>query len=307
MRPLSVALLIVSVGGCGGSGAPTGPSSYAPTLSFEMTLRTGHASTVERATPGPRGNRAAIRYVGCGDYVVTGPLTLSVTAELLGPDGAVYATVPPEREVTPLGGFIGGCSNELSGVMDYSFEHPLASRVRFVVTYRDAHLPNGPTQVTRAETSIDTRGASIPQRLLIEQFRPFGPNGASDQFIELFNDSLSPATVPERVAIAVNDVTSGTEIAVTPTVGPLCHFLIAARGYSGGTRPDLSIPIGLPNDGSVHLAPVGFTEYVYGDHVSMNTTYNSGEGTTLQPFDATTSDRSYARRGPDTDDNAISS
>jgi len=303
LRKAYILILSACAFGCGGANTPTAPST--PTASLSMTLTKGDATLTEVSIDAITPIRTGVYYVGCGDYSVVGTITYTVSAELMAEDGTVYANVPPGQAKTQTGGAIAGCSANLSGILDESFAHPVASRIRFIVTYRNAFVPNQPAATVRVETDITPRTGPLPQRLVIEQFRPFGPNGATDQFIELFNDSISPATVPEQVGVAGNNIFVGTPIGVqTPGIGPLCHYLIAGPGYSGRTRPDVSIRIGLENDGSLAVGPVGFTRFVRGDQVSMNSIYGRAEGTPLPPFDATAADRAYIRHGPDTGNNA---
>jgi hypothetical protein len=64
------------------------------------------------------------------------------------------------------------------------------------------------------------------------------------------------------------------------------------------------MPAMLTDDGAIGFSPSGFTFNVVPDTVRMNSDGNAGEGNPLPPFGGENIDRSYARVGIDTNDNA---
>jgi hypothetical protein len=206
-----------------------------------------------------------------------------------------------EEQTTRGGGATFGCGDPMA--YDYSFARPLATRYRIRVRYRAAGAA-GPDSVVEGEASMEQAFAALPSRLVVSEFRTRGPNGSSDQFIELLNDSLSPARVVGF--IGAGNRTSNTGVPVNGgTIGPGCHFLITGPGYSGAVRGDASMPEILRDDGNIRFGSAFFVDqYHVGDLVGMDGSWQYYEGAPLAPFDQSNTDRSYQRTGPDTNNNA---
>ncbi len=154
--------------------------------------------------------------------------------------------------------------------------------------------------------------ASSPN-IVIGEFRIRGPNGASDEFIEIYN--LSGTTV-NLGSWKVNGSNSSGSISTRATIpantflNPGCHYLLAndsPSGYSGGVAPDQTYTTGITDDGGIALLnPVS----VVVDQVGMSVGSTYKEGTVLTPL-TTDTNRSYERlpggiggNGQDLDDNA---
>jgi hypothetical protein len=150
--------------------------------------------------------------------------------------------------------------------------------------------------------------AAVSSTVVIGEFRTRGPNGADDQFIEIYNLSASTVNINGYtidVWDAVNGVTAGVvQIASANGTDPVNlppygHYLIVnGLGYSGLTPTDDSFyaPI---SANAVGLALLDENFNVV-DAVSTTGAAPAAfrEGTVLAPL-ATDSNQSYARR-PDT-------
>ncbi len=141
----------------------------------------------------------------------------------------------------------------------------------------------------------------LPPRVIINEFRSRGPNGPTDQFVELYNDSLTPSTLGATLTIL--GATSVNLAIPVVTIGSRCHLLITAPGYSGTVPGDVAMTAILGDTGALTYQPAALTA-VQRDAVAMNATTATGEGTTLAPFGTDNSDRSYVRVGRDTNNNA---
>ena len=289
------------VAACGGSSTPTGPTPSPVTTSFDFNPSSASASLGMRVMTSPSQRaRPAVVYVACGTATVIGPLTYRAAVDLLDSAGTAYGSTNFWLPGTIDPGMLVGCG--VASAVDFSFAHPVARRFRMRVSYWRTGESESTARMTQFESPVSEPVPVLPQQLVIEEFRTRGPNGPSDQFVELFNDSLSPAVVSGFVdGFDSRGERRGMLIQRT-TIGPFCHFLVTAPGYSGRTRGDASLPTPvLADDGDVRFNPTFINQYVIPDLVGMNS--RSYEGTPLPPFGSNNTDRSYARRGPDTDDN----
>ena len=177
--------------------------------------------------------------------------------------------------------------------------HPISTRYRLRGTYRNPSA-SGSLEGTAGITSIH----QLPPRVVINEFRTRGPNGTADQFVELFNDSLTASNASLNLCASSNDVLAPNCVGLPAiTIGPFCHYLIAGPRYSGSVRGDLSVSAMLYDDGYLTIIPT-FAAFTQSDTVGMNARVSSNyEGAPLTPFDASNTDRSYVRTGTDTNHN----
>ena len=221
--------------------------------------------------------------------------------EPLGADGRPYPALnfPGSTIVMGPGYTSSGCG--LATSFDLNLGHPVASIYRFRVRYKFETGVSGTLEGTAGIDSI----ATLPPRVVINEFRTRGPNGATDQFVELFNDSLSASTVGASLCAGGIDSPASPCLSIPKvTIGPLCHYLITAPGFSGAVSGDLSMPAFLRDDGYITFIPP-FDSFTQNDTVGMtNLIPSSYERTPLPPFGVSNTDRSYARTGIDTNDNS---
>jgi hypothetical protein len=229
----------------------------------------------------------------------TATYALTFEMEALGGSGEIYPTVLAPREDRTLGrnGAIFGCGGSV--VWDFDFSHPIASRYRLRIRYQGA-TGSGVLEGTGAMTSIH----QLPPRVVINEFRTRGPNGSRDQFVELFNDSVTPSNAALEVCGSASTFDSSTCVSLPITIGPLCHYLLAGPGYSGQVRGDSSMPAMLHDDGDVGVRLAVFSGFTQNDKVGMNAALPSNyEGAPLPPFGSSNTDRAYVRIGTDTNNN----
>ena len=132
--------------------------------------------------------------------------------------------------------------------------------------------------------------------VVISEFRTRGPNGASDEFIEIYNRSDLAVNVSGlKIRGSSNTGTITTRLTITSnTVIPgRGHFLaVNSAGYSGSVPGDQSYTSGIANDGGIALTTADDTII---DQVGLSTGSAFKEGTNLTPL-TTDSNQSYERK-----------
>lgn len=93
--------------------------------------------------------------------------------------------------------------------------------------------------------------------VVISEFRFFGPNGAFDEFIELYNKSDAPLNIGGYQIRSSNGFGNTALLATIPagtTVPPKGFFLLAnSGGYTGGTAPDQTYTLQVSPIGGIAL------------------------------------------------------
>ena len=174
----------------------------------------------------------------------------------------------------------------------------------------------GAVAVLAALVAFDqpVRGAS--STVVISEFRVRGPNGGSDEFIELYNISSAPVSISGwRINGSNNAGTASTRVTIAAgvTLGPGCHYLVTNSStsggpYSGSVSGDQTYASGITDDGGIALIDTGNAIV---DQVGMSAGSAYKEGTSLSPLGSINLNRGYERTpggasggGTDTDDNA---
>lgn len=152
----------------------------------------------------------------------------------------------------------------------------------------------------------------ISSTVVISEFRTRGPNGANDEFIELYNLSSSPVDMTGwqvKGSNGTGTVTVRANINSGAVLGPGCHYLLAnsnTNGYSGSASPNQTYSVGITDDGGIAITTQGGTII---DQVGMSSGSAFKEGATLSQL-LNNVNQSYERRpgsgagnGQDTDDN----
>jgi len=132
--------------------------------------------------------------------------------------------------------------------------------------------------------------------VLISEFRTRGPNGASDEFIELYNGTDASVDIS---GWKLKGSSSSGAIAVRLTINAVTilpahrHFLAAnSGGYSGSVLPDQSYTSGLVNDGGLALTLPNDTVI---DQVGLSSGSAFREGMHLAPLPSD-ANQSYERK-----------
>ena len=144
--------------------------------------------------------------------------------------------------------------------------------------------------------------------IVINEFRPRGPNGGNDEFIELRNDASEAISVGGwRIGQSPRSGTATKILVALPTganINPGCYFLLTRSAkeqiYSGTVPGDASFNANLADDGGIAvLRPDGTVVDAVG--MSLSTLYK--EGVPLLSYGSNNLDRSYQRVGNDGDNN----
>jgi uncharacterized protein (TIGR03437 family) len=132
--------------------------------------------------------------------------------------------------------------------------------------------------------------------VVISEFRTRGPNGASDEFIEIYNKSDSNVNLSGlKVRGSSNTGTITTRLTITSNtfIPARGHFLaVNSTGYSGSVPGDQSFTSGIANDGGIALTTADDTVI---DQVGLSAGSVFKEGTNLPPL-TTDSNQSYERK-----------
>ena len=172
---------------------------------------------------------------------------------------------------------------------------------------------NGNSASTSTDNSV-TFNVVSPTGVVISEFRTRGPDGAEDEYIELYNPTSAVVDISGWKINASNDTGSTSTRATIPASTILRsgqYYLIAKSGtdgYSGIVPANLTYSQGITNAGGIALVRPDNTVV---DQVGMGAGSAYKEGTPLSPLPSN-SDQSYERKlggdsdsCQDTDDNAI--
>jgi hypothetical protein len=139
---------------------------------------------------------------------------------------------------------------------------------------------------------------AISSTVVISEFRTRGPAGGNDEFIELFNLSLSTVDISGweiRGSNSEGTVTTSVIIANGVSLNPFCRFLLTnsnTNGYSDNIPGNQTYGVGITDDGGIALVNSSGTII---DQVGMSGGSAFKEGVTLAPL-TTSTNRSYERR-----------
>lgn len=191
--------------------------------------------------------------------------------------------------------------------------------------FRPFSIGNPPFKVSRAfvwaivslcsALLFSTVVLSQSTTVVISEFRTRGPNGGSDEFIELYNLSASPVTIGSWKIRGSNSAGTVGDRATIPTgtiLNPGCHYLLTNSStsggpYSGSVPGNQTYTTGITDDGGIALT---LPDNTIIDQVGMSAGSAFKEGTPLTPL-TTNVNRSYERKpggssgsGTDTNNNS---
>jgi hypothetical protein len=156
--------------------------------------------------------------------------------------------------------------------------------------------PTPPGNLTATPTATPSPGATATT-VVISEFRTRGPNGGNDEFIEIYNPTLSPIDIS---GWKVNGSNSGGTVVTRFTISAGVtlpahgHFLAindATSGYSGSVPGNITYDLSIADDGGIAL--FDFNNNMV-DQVGMSLGSLYGEGNRLTPL-TTDVDRGYER------------
>jgi predicted extracellular nuclease len=164
--------------------------------------------------------------------------------------------------------------------------------------------------------SIAAIGTAVSSTIVISEFRVRGPNGGSDEFVELYN--LSPVAVNIggwKIKGSNNAGTTSTRATITAgtTLNSGCHYLITNSStsggpYSGSVAGNQTYATGVTDDGGIAVTMADDTIV---DQVGMSAGSAFKEGTILASLGSSNLNRGYERKpggsggsSTDTDNNS---
>ena len=151
------------------------------------------------------------------------------------------------------------------------------------------------TPTATLTATVTSTATLAPEQILISEFRTRGQNGASDEFIEIFNAGSGTVDIGGWLIKRSSGCGSSTATLVTVNAGtqllPGQHFLAAPAGFSIND-PDQNFTAGIADNGGIGL----FNSYgIAVDRAGMCATTSYLDGNPLPPMSTSTLDRSYER------------
>jgi uncharacterized protein (TIGR03437 family) len=133
-------------------------------------------------------------------------------------------------------------------------------------------------------------------RVVISEFRTRGPEGASDEFVELYNNSDEPVDISGwkiKGSSSTGAITTRLTISPAVVISPRGHFLAAnLGGYSEAVPYDVGYSSGFSNDGGIALT-TGNDEILDQVGLSQGSAFREGMHLAPLPSDA---NQSYERK-----------
>ena len=165
--------------------------------------------------------------------------------------------------------------------------------------------------VTMMPAQAASHQAALPDDMVISEFRTRGPNGPTDDFVELYNRTALPVDMSGWMIEAATDsgsidlsplVTFGSNFALRPGQ----HFLAVGSGYSGSVSADAAFVQSIMDEGGIAL--IDPTNSMPIDQVGMSIYSAFHEPAVVDPLRILTplsgkSDQSYERKLGCTDTN----
>jgi hypothetical protein len=152
-----------------------------------------------------------------------------------------------------------------------------------------------PTGTSSIASPTTTATPTAPVHLVISEFRTRGPNGAGDEFVELYNPTGAAVDIGGWTIKKSSSCGSSTTNLITIPANTILlagqHYLVTATG-SSVSGADQTFAASLADDGGVALVDAYGTMV---DQAGMCTTTLYQEGTIILPLSGT-SDQSYERK-----------
>ncbi|MBA2526365.1 MAG: lamin tail domain-containing protein [Pyrinomonadaceae bacterium] len=155
--------------------------------------------------------------------------------------------------------------------------------------------PEPSTTPTPFPSPTPSPSPTLTPPVVISEFRTRGPNGASDEFVELYNNSDMPIAIANwKIRGSSSAGAIGTRVTINAgTVIPARgHFLATHAGYGGSVVGDKTYPVGFANDGGIALT---LPDDSVVDQVGLSVGSAFKEGMQLAPLPSD-SNQSYERR-----------
>jgi hypothetical protein len=164
--------------------------------------------------------------------------------------------------------------------------------------------------LTTALLAVAGAGAAfaISPNILISEFRTRGTGGASDEFVEIWNNSSSTVNISGwklNYSSSGGVVATRVTVPASTTLGPGCYYLFTNSGgtYSGGVAGDATYLTGLADDGGIAILDAASAIL---DQAGMSAGSVYKEGTVLAPL-TTNVNQGYERKPGGGSGNSIDS
>ena len=195
-----------------------------------------------------------------------------------------------------------------SDTENYSFSKKIISSAVFLLLICQSMLIPATAQIKSELTS-----PQISTTVVISEFRVRGPNGASDELLELYNLTANPVNIG---GWKINGSSSGgiaqlrVTVAANTIIPAYGHFLMTNSGYNGSIAGDQSLNPnnGVSDEGGIAL--LNASDVII-DQVGLSAGSAYKEGTPLASLGSTNSDHCYERKAggnagnaQDTDNNS---
>jgi hypothetical protein len=151
-------------------------------------------------------------------------------------------------------------------------------------------------------TAVPMQSAkAVSTNIVISEFRVRGPNGGSDEFIELYNLSSSPVNIGGwKINGSNNAGSTSTRVTITSgaILNPGCHYLVTNSStsggpYSGSVAGNQTYTTGITDDGGIALLNAS---NVIIDQVGMSAGSAYKEGAVLASLGSSNLNRGYERK-----------
>jgi hypothetical protein len=134
---------------------------------------------------------------------------------------------------------------------------------------------------------------------VISEFRVRGPNGANDEFVELYNNTDAPAAIGGYLLRGSNSAGTVSTRATVPAgtmIPPRGHYLFvnSAAGAPNVALANQTYGTGITDDGGIAITLADLTTFI--DQVGMSAGSAYKEGTPLANLGTSNLNRSYERR-----------
>ena len=149
--------------------------------------------------------------------------------------------------------------------------------------------------------TVTATGLPPATNVVISEFRTVGPNGPTDEFVELFNPTGSAIaiggwTLQKSNGCGATTTLITTIIPSTLTLAAGQHYLIRGTNYSGSVNADLTANLNIDDNGGIALLNSGGSII---DQVGLCSATTYREGTALTPL-TTNVNQGYDRKASST-------
>jgi beta-lactamase superfamily II metal-dependent hydrolase len=156
----------------------------------------------------------------------------------------------------------------------------------------------GSAIVSLAGTAQPT-GSGSGSAVVISEFRFRGPGGASDEFIELYNNSDAPFGIGGYLLRGSNNAAGVTTRATIPagrTIPARGHYLFVNTAASAAllALADQTYSVAITDDGGIAITLADLTTFI--DQVGLSAGSAFKEGTPLASFGASNTNQGYERK-----------